>query len=117
MRTRAQRNNHCRTSSLNKYNYYRLKPTGRLDQIVLHKTIGHKGSPQYRLNKSKNRLKSDPPSWPQQSTFTPPNTQQHGYFNSCPASDSKTSKHAGAAGAPSLSDLRLGMLATAGRVT
>jgi len=44
------------------YNYYRLKSTGRLalrltDQIVLHKTIGHKGSPQYFVEK--NRLKTD----------------------------------------------------------
>ena len=64
MRTRAQRNDHCRISSLNRYSYYRLKSTGRLalrltDQIILHKTIGHKGSPQYRLNKSKDRLKTD----------------------------------------------------------
>ena len=29
---------------------------GRLDQTVLQKTTGHKGSPQYRLNKSKNRF-------------------------------------------------------------
>ena len=49
--------------------YYRLKSAGWLallltDQIVMHKTVGHKGSPLYfveenRLNKSKNRLKTN----------------------------------------------------------
>jgi len=61
LRTHAQRNDHCRISSLNRYNYYRLKSTGRLalrltDQIILHKTVGHKGSQQYFVEKNLLRI-------------------------------------------------------------
>ena len=90
LRTRAQRNDHCRTSSLNKHNYCRLKPTGRLDRIVLHKTIGHRGSPQYRLNKSKKRLKTDLTTGKLAATINVCTTKHHDYCNWCPASNSTT---------------------------